>query len=453
MNNVLTLREFETIICNPEYKASDKYKYLPQKQFEELSDFVKDFTSDDSNVNALEFMKIGYKKGVRDTITISNYVGLIELPSGFQIEILPKIDFDAEDTGNSRSKSVFLKMLRSLKDFEGKSFTEASLKSEHMNLYDVFISMYIKEVQVLVKHGLRSAYNLKEENCNFFKGKLNVKKQLNLNSIHKERFYVEYDEFSVNRAENRLIKSTLLKLQKLTHNEENKRSIRTLLQSFELVEASSNFEKDFSKVKIDRNSKDYALLMVWSKIFLSNKSFSTFSGSTNSKALLFPMEKVFETYVAKYISQIFGENDWNVSTQDVGYYLFDKPRQFSLRPDIVIRKEGITIIMDTKWKQLYPSLKNNGISQADMYQMYAYSKKYLSESSSEPEVWLLYPKNQESDQILTTEYISNDGVCVHIFFVDVDNITDSIEGLLSKIMMTPNSGREIITNEIKNIRN
>ena len=39
------------------------------------------------------------------------------------------------------------------------------------------------------------------------------------------------------------------------------------------------------------------------------------------------------------------------------------------------------IILDIKWKNLINNkYKNFGISQADMYQMYAYSKKYGSDS-------------------------------------------------------------------------
>ena len=45
-------------------------------------------------------------------------------------------------------------------------------------------------------------------------------------------------------------------------------------------------------------------------------------------------------------------------------------KQFALRPDIVIRKDNRTVILDTKWKYLYKNERNNyGISQADMYQM------------------------------------------------------------------------------------
>ena len=72
------------------------------------------------------------------------------------------------------------------------------------------------------------------------------------------------------------MKSTLEKLQKITTSAENSKEIRQLLTAFELVESSVNYQKDFSKVVIDRNTKDYEMLMQWSKVFLMNKSFTTF---------------------------------------------------------------------------------------------------------------------------------------------------------------------------------
>lgn len=44
-----------------------------------------------------------------------------------------------------------------------------------------------------------------------------------------------------------------------------------------MVDASVNYAKDFSQVVINRNTKDYEMLMQWSKVFLMNKSFTTFS--------------------------------------------------------------------------------------------------------------------------------------------------------------------------------
>lgn len=430
MDKLLEVREFESITCNEDYDNDPHYKYLNKETFAELENLILSFNESDQS-EAMDFFKIGVRKNVGKVIQAKNYVGLIQMKNGFQVQILPKVSSNKmEDT-----KKTFLRMLRSMKDFPSKVFNDANLKMDKMNLYEIFINMYVQEVNNLIKKGLRSAYLPIEENLNFFKGKLIVGEQIKINLTHKERFYVRFDEFDINRSENRLIKATLLKLLNLSSSSSNIKGIRQLLPYFEMVKASTNYAKDFSKVVNDRNTKDYELVMLWSKVFLMNQSFTTFSGQTTARALLFPMEKVFEAYVAKHMKRVLADLPWEISTQDKGYYLFNSPRQFALRPDLVIKREDqSTIILDTKWKSLSNQPRQNyGISQADMYQMYAYSKKYKTS-----EIWLLYPVNEEmkGSDISFVSFDEEESVetKVRLFFVDVTNIEDSLMILKEKLL-------------------
>ncbi|WP_026527815.1 McrC family protein [Butyrivibrio sp. VCD2006] len=433
MVNVLSVREFDTITSNEEYMNSPYYKFLDEKHFSELKLFIEEYSSENEGADILEFMKPGFKRGVGSTITFNSYVGIIELPSGFQIEILPKVNLDGEDECLARTKRIFLDMLCCLREFDGKSFNTASLNADRMNLYEIFINMYLQEARNLVKHGIKSAYISNEDNLRFFKGKLQVGEHIKANIAHKERFYMQYDEYQVNRAENRLVKTTLLKLQKLSKSMENAREIRQLLISFELVDVSTNIDKDFASVSIGRDTKDYEKLIQWSEIFLRNKSFTTFSGKKSGNALLFAMEQVFESFVAKWVKRIFSEKSdsaYRISAQDRGYYLFDCPRKFRLRPDIVVRRPGTaSVIMDTKWKRLKPDAGiNYGISQADMYQMYAYSKKYHTS-----DIWLLYPLNEDVKELGDISFVAEQDedikVNVRIFFIDLSDYKNSITEL------------------------
>lgn len=201
-----------------------------------------------------------------------------------------------------------------------------------------------------------------------------------------------------------------------------------------MVKSSINYQKDFSQSIIDRNTQNYKTLISWSEIFLMNKSFTTFSGDKNAKAMLFPMEKVYESYVACQVKKVFGLAGWNVTSQDRGYYLFNYKndklcRQFGLRPDIVLRKDSYIVVMDTKWKRLENNPKTNyGIKQADMYQMYAYSKKYKTS-----DVWLLYPVNEKMCGKEHIFFNSGDGTNVKLHFVDLNNIEDNMKELLEKV--------------------
>lgn len=427
MRKLLEVREYDLITCNEAYQDHPGYKYLNKKTFEELEKVILTF-NDEDEFEAIDFLKINIRRGVGKIIQAKNYVGIIHLESGFQIQILPKINTETV----KNTKRIFLRMLRSLKDFPGKNFNDSNLKVDTMNLYEIFINMYLHEVRILVKKGLRSSYLPKEDNLNYYKGKLIFSEHIKQNHIHQERFYVSYDEFDINRAENRLIKSTLINLQKLSVSSANKRAIRQILLYFEGVYPSRNYEKDFLSVVEDRNTKIYNLLMKWSKVFLMNKSFTPFSGDTKTLTLLFPMEKIFETYIAENLKRTLLDLPWQYSTQDTGYYLFDKPRRFALRPDIVIKKQDKRkIVLDAKWKMLNKKSSNFGISQADMYQMYAYSNKYNTS-----EVWLLYPQNEETKNLeISFESIKYGEIetDIKIFFVDLSNIEKSLNLLRIKL--------------------
>mgnify|MGYP000865086728 FL=1 len=161
MSKLVEMKEFQSITGNAEYENKKEYKYLPEPAFSQLISFVEEYAGTEDHADAMEFMRV-YKSKDRKAgtlVSVNNYVGLVQLKCGYQVQILPKIDF-ADDT-----KNVFLKMLKSLRDFPGKISTNASLKTNKMNLYEIFISMYLEDVRILVKHGIKSAYVEQEDNC------------------------------------------------------------------------------------------------------------------------------------------------------------------------------------------------------------------------------------------------------------------------------------------------
>ena len=91
-------------------------------------------------------------------------------------------------------------------------------------------------------------------------------------------------------------------------------------------------------------------------------------------------------------------------------------RRFQLKPDILVGpRNAPSLIIDTKWKRLKSSDEDdkNGISQADMYQMYAYAQRYQCN-----DILLLYPKVAGVKEKV---YLLEDDECrrIRIGFVDV----------------------------------
>ena len=75
-----------------------------------------------------------------------------------------------------------------------------------------FIEMMPRPEEKL--RGLKSLYALREDNLNFFKGKLLVRDNLRKNFAHREKFFVAFDEYGIDRPEHRLIKAALLKFRR-----------------------------------------------------------------------------------------------------------------------------------------------------------------------------------------------------------------------------------------------
>lgn len=294
--------------------------------------------------------------------------------------------------------------------------------------------MFVEEVFRIVKRGLKCDYQSIENNEKIFKGKLIFTEQIKHNYAHKERSFVQYDDYNSNRPENRLLKSTLQYLYAKSTSIKNRSNIKTLLNEFSDVESSENYESDFAKILLDRNMKDYETALLWSRIFLMGKSFTAFSGSDVAVALLFPMETLFESYIAFKLSKAADPLGYSVTAQDRKYHLFDEPgKRFLLKPDIVAKKklDEMIFILDTKWKVLSETQKNYGISQSDMYQMYAYQKKYNSEN-----VTLLYPMTEQVNHEKEIFYTSEDGVIVRVKFIDLFNIDESIKEIVDSFYVS-----------------
>lgn len=424
MRNTYQITEYGSFVRD---KNVFGYTSLPSATFDALENFV--LTNSSDNTDALELMGISARKGIGKIITAKNYVGVITMNDGTTIEILPKI-FSKDKVTEGRVKKLLIDMLKTLNNVPFKSLQSTNVNIDRLNIFEIFIRMFVDEVFYIVKRGLKCGYEAIQSNENVFKGKMMFSAQIKYNYAHKERSFVEYDDFNANQAENKIIKATLSYLYKNTGSYKNKADIKTLLSAFSEVEESKDYKGDFLKIVSDRKNICYKRALLWSKIFLMEKSFTAFSGSEVAFALLFPMETLFESYIASQLKKLLNHSCYTVSVQDKTYHLFDEPKRFLMKPDIVIknREIGQVFIMDTKWKVLSDNKVNFGISQGDMYQMYTYQNKYKSEN-----VTLLYPLTHKVITDKDIEFISNDGTKIKVRFVDLFNIKNSLNTIITEI--------------------
>ena len=384
------------------YKDNKEYPYIKPDTFEALEKFVLE------NEETAQYLKITTKKGFGKVLQAQNYVGVIQTKDGTTIEILPKI----KNATTEKSKDILIKMLKTLKNSPFKNLSVANLKSSKIPLFEIFISMFLEELAILVRNGIKSDYISKEENLKFLKGKLKISEQIKYNTIHKERFFVQYEEFISNRVENRIIKTTLQFLYNKSKLNKNQQRIREFLFVFDEIEISHNIKTDFSKIKLNRQMKDYQQVLLWCKTFLFENSFSPYKGNDIAFALLFDMNLLFESFVYSYLKK--SSNFQDIKSQDRTHHLAYENGigRFRLKPDIVIN--GGKIIADTKWKILSEDKAYNGVLQDDMYQLYAYGTKY----DNCEKMYLIYP----FDELIiknSYNYFKNKELKLDILFFDV----------------------------------
>jgi len=312
-----------------------------------------------------------------------NYVGVIQTISGFTLEILPKIY--KEDNKEDNAKEIFLKLLEILYKLPNYKHTNsAKFSTLDKPLLEIFITMFLEEVGKILKRGLKSDYLNKEDNEFFLKGKLLFNEHIKRNYIHKEKFYVAYDEYTQNRVENRLLKSTLKYLLSISSSFENIRLIRIYQEYMNSINLSMNYDNDFRMCDTKtRGMQYYRDALIWAEVFLNKKTFSSFKGDTIAFALLYPMEKLFENYVEYYLINRY--KMLKIIPQYQREFVEDL---FSIKPDFLIQRDNdLLVVADAKWKIIE---KNNEFSQNDFYQLFAYAKIFKPRK----DLRLYYPMNE-----------------------------------------------------------
>ena len=216
-------------------------------------------------------------------------IGVMSFKDGTMVNLIPDMKSIKSDDGSS---CILMEMLYS-------TFGMSTKNGMVDNLFEFFVKVFIDTVNKLIVRGLRSKYHLVRGNEKSFKGKIVFNEHIRQNYIHKERIFVEYEYYSQNRPENRLIKTTLEVLSRRTTDSSNIKGLKTLILGLEEIPSSVDVEKDFSQVIIDRNMVDYISPMLWCNLFLKGMGLAGASKDNLSYAMLIRTEDLYSAYVAK----------------------------------------------------------------------------------------------------------------------------------------------------------
>lgn len=378
------------------------------------------------------------RQGRSIALQVVNFVGVLDTPCGTRIEILPKVVTNDEDPELARK--TLLKMLSVVEKLKLEQFHQSSLKVIKQPLFEVLITQFLQATSLLIKRGLRSQYQRIEKESAFLKGQLLTAKQIRQRPGRQHFFQVSHDIFTADRAENRLLHSALAQVLKWTKSSNNQRLARELLFVFHDIKKSSDYKIDFRKWSTDRTLAHYRDIKPWCELILNQQSPITMSGTNNGVSFLFPIEVLFERYVAaKLKRQINTPLRLSEQVHTEALTTHRGNECFKLRPDIVIYNDKtIVSVMDTKWKVLNqePGNTNYNLSQSDMYQLFAYGEKYMN---GRGELYLIYPKHEKFNTPLDF-FDYKPGLRLNV--VPYDLVNDECD---IRLNVYPNLKEEIIT--------
>jgi 5-methylcytosine-specific restriction enzyme subunit McrC len=340
-------------------------RYITQNQFEQLCAF--------NDLHGNKYFTV-VKRGIK----FNQFVGVVQV-GRLTIEILPKTDNDDSQLWHN----VLLQMLAECRKVKKESVSEAQLKKRANSLLDLYIEMYLDEVDQLVHKGLVKKYLRERGQTKALKGKLLFTEQLRKNLVHKERFYTEHSLYTADNIYNQIVKRGLEVVSKLNCAPNLKdRAAGLSLYLHHVADNRKISAKTFERLPSTRNTEKYKEVLAIARLIILNYSPDISSGTEDLLAILFDMNALWEEYIYRQL----------VKTKSDGFEVHSQRRQKfweqkEIKPDIVIKRGEEVFVIDTKWKVLDQATP----SDSDLKQIFAYNLYWDSYHSI-----LLYPRTDSS---------------------------------------------------------
>lgn len=321
---------------------------------------LKEFLDSNKLSKALDFKLSGMKTG--------SYVGVIKY-ADFQLNIIPKIIGDTD--------SVCLENLAFMLSYTRQLTIHTTGAAQLTNCQNPFLEVLIAHyADVLLKALSRQvphSYETREENLATIKGKILFAQNIRHNFGNLAQTYCQFDEFTPDNLLNQTLKFVSYALQKLTGVSQTRQKLLKINAVYDEVTLRPITYAETQKIILNRNQTIFKEPLELAQMFLQNSTISLHNHTFTNLVILFDMNKLFEEFVYMALKRTYPK--WNIKAQNSKQIITSinniQNTNYTIRPDIIVNGN---IIIDTKYKII--DLPNHKPSEADIYQMLAYSKFY-----------------------------------------------------------------------------
>ena len=382
MSTNVVVREYATLTTAPVPSESLDCARISETAFDWLCDLSASFSRSGAKLLQVEG---------RRSLKWDSYVGVLETPCGTRLEILPK--HVEQDGCIQKSRALLRKLIQAALDLKPRQVSVTALELFDAPLSEWVMGQFLSELDTLVKRGIRFDYKRVEEEQRFLRGQLNVVAQLRQPPARQHHFQIRHDVYLPNRAENRLLKLALEQVAAATQAPANWRLANELRALLAEIPASRQVAQDLRSWSSDRLMAHYCAIKPWCELILNQQMPVAVKGAWQGLSLLFPMERLFERYVAQWLGRQL-QPGAGLTTQAASEHLcrHGGSGMFRLKPDLVIDTVHQRWVLDTKWKRIdqHGPGRNYDLSQSDFYQLFAYGHRYRRDEDA-PTLVLIYP--------------------------------------------------------------
>ncbi|MGQ3053579.1 MAG: McrC family protein [Roseateles sp.] len=325
-------------------------------------------------------------------VKLAQYCGVVGLGDRV-LEVLPKVDDTATSAEDCRG--VLLRLLSRTERFAHFKHQATGQHLRRMPLLEVFITAFFDSVASLVRGGLLRQYRELDAELQVVRGRIDLGRQFGAHANRPDRLTCHFDELTADNVWNRTLKKAIRCTRAWIRRADLHRRWVELMGLLDVVDDTRLVSAELERLQFNRQAERYRTAVDWARWILEMLAPSLRAGVQQAPALLFDMNKLFESAVAAEARhQLRGSAGLSVDTQDGSRFLGalvggERVKEaFQLRPDLVFRQGSVVIaIADTKWKMISADRHGHLLpSGPDLYQMHAYAAAFGCH-----ELQLIYP--------------------------------------------------------------
>lgn len=365
-HNHITVFEYDQL------KTDKGEQKLSQAQYQALEKFY--------GTNGTPYFSL-----INNGVKFCQFVGVLHIGKTL-IEVLPKADkLSSSEADKVKWRNILIGMLKAVGVFDIHAPSSSQLRLHSNSILDLYIELFIKEVESILHTGLTKRYRKTEGNVSSLKGRLLFAKNIQSNLVHQERFCTCYTTFDHEHKLHFILYKAILLLKIINTNHELQSRIGGLLLNFPEMPDIRISEETFTKITYNKKTERYRKAIEIARLLLLNYHPDIAKGSNNVLALMFDMNELWEKFVYVTIRKGLknSQNPYSISRQPhKPFWKAETGRGHRIEPDIHIFNAEKSFILDTKWKLL----KDGKPSIDDLRQMYVYHDYYIANK-----VALVYP--------------------------------------------------------------